>query len=222
MNKYDAMISYTVEPGDKELANFIYEYLTDKGLDIWFSAKQLKPGLNKSIAQSISKAIIKSDFAICIISKEYLKPRWSSVELDTVLELMIHNEIKIIPVLWNITAKELRQRYPLLSSYMWISDNEKEKILDKVYSVLTATPIPSESSSCSCESEKMKKKKNKLNKKKESNRINTFMGNSINSKESVNIDFGDKISTYIERQFVNQNNIDKQVNIYINDGVFFL
>jgi len=205
--KYKAMISYAVELEDKLLANYIYEYLTGKNLKVWYSAEALKSNIGTPITEAIIDAMLNSEYAICIVSEKYLEPRWSSLELNTLIDLMTKNKIKIIPVLCNLSVNELRDLFPLLTPYMLVDGEDYEEIALKVYEGIVGNKYNNQYSNL---------KDKKIKDRKRIRPKNSIMDSNVDVNGDLHI--GDIINQNIE----NKGNINRNVNIERNDGTINL
>ncbi len=98
---------------DKEvIAVPLSNALQNYGLTTWLDIDRIKAG--DSIIKEISKGISKSNYAVCIISPNYIKKPWAIAELESILNLNIAGKIKIIPVWHNIDYSFVVENFPLL------------------------------------------------------------------------------------------------------------
>lgn len=105
--KYDAFISHAVE--DKlAIANDLCLRLEKAGLKIWYSGKELMPG--DSLEKTIKKGLSQSRYGIVILSRKYLEKNWTMKEFYMLLAKEIEHRKVIIPVLYDITVDDLRDR----------------------------------------------------------------------------------------------------------------
>lgn len=105
--EYDAFISHAVE--DKiPIANELCAELERAGLKIWYSGKEL--GVGDSIEKTIEKGLNRSRYGIVIFSPTYLAKNWTIREFYTLLAKEIEDQKVILPVLYNITLDELKNR----------------------------------------------------------------------------------------------------------------
>jgi len=103
--KYDAFISHAVE--DKlAIANELCSRLEEKGLKVWYSGKELKVG--DSLERTILKGLERSRYGIVIFSPTYVKKNWPMKEFYFMMSREIESRKIILPVLYKITAEELR------------------------------------------------------------------------------------------------------------------
>src|SRR5687768_6900075 len=105
--EYDAFISHAVE--DKiPIANELCAKLEQAGLKIWYSGKEL--GIGDSIEKTIEKGLNRSRYGIVIFSPTYLAKNWTIREFYTLLAKEIEEQKVILPVLFNISLDELKNK----------------------------------------------------------------------------------------------------------------
>jgi hypothetical protein len=110
--EYDAFISHAVE--DKiPIANELCAKLEQAGLKIWYSGKEL--GIGDSIDKTIEKGLNRSRYGIVILSPTYLAKNWTIREFYTLLAKEIEEHKVILPVLYNITLDELKNKDLLMA-----------------------------------------------------------------------------------------------------------
>ena len=109
---YDAFISHAVE--DKiPIANELCAKLEKAGLRIWYSGKEL--GVGDSIEKTIEKGLNRSRYGIVIFSPTYLAKNWTIREFYTLLAKEIEEHKVILPVLYNISLDELKNKDLLMA-----------------------------------------------------------------------------------------------------------
>jgi hypothetical protein len=110
--EYDAFISHAVE--DKiPIANELCAKLEMAGLKIWYSGKEL--GVGDSIEKTIEKGLNRSRYGIVIFSPTYLAKNWTIREFYTLLAKEIEEQKVILPVLYNITLDDLKNKDLLMA-----------------------------------------------------------------------------------------------------------
>ena len=110
--EYDAFISHAVE--DKiPIANDLCAKLEAAGLKIWYSGKEL--GVGDSIEKTIQNGLNRSRYGIVIFSPTYLAKNWTIREFYTLLAKEIEEQKVILPVLYNITLDELKNKDLLMA-----------------------------------------------------------------------------------------------------------
>lgn len=130
--EYDAFISHAVE--DKiPIANELCAKLESAGLRIWYSGKEL--GIGDSIEKTIEKGLHRSRYGIVILSPTYLAKNWTIREFYTLLAKEIEEHKVILPVLYNVSVDELKQKDLLMADRFAVS---ADRGLDFVVSKLVA------------------------------------------------------------------------------------
>lgn len=110
--EYDAFISHAVE--DKiPIANELCAKLENAGLRIWYSGKEL--GVGDSIEKTIEKGLHRSRYGIVILSPTYLAKNWTIREFYTLLAKEIEEHKVILPVLYNVTVDDLKNKDLLMA-----------------------------------------------------------------------------------------------------------
>ena len=105
--EYDAFISHAVE--DKiPIANELCAKLEAAGLKVWYSGKEL--GIGDSIEKTIEKGLNRSRYGIVVFSPTYLAKNWTIREFYTLLAKEIEEHKVILPVLYNISLDELKNK----------------------------------------------------------------------------------------------------------------
>lgn len=130
--EYDAFISHAVE--DKiPIANELCAKLESAGLRIWYSGKEL--GVGDSIEKTIEKGLHRSRYGIVILSPTYLAKNWTIREFYTLLAKEIEEQKVILPVLYNVTVDELKNKDLLMADRFAVS---ADRGLDFVVNKLVA------------------------------------------------------------------------------------
>lgn len=116
--EYDAFISHAVE--DKiPIANELCAKLEKAGLRIWYSGKEL--GVGDSIEKTIEKGLHRSRYGIVILSPTYLAKNWTIREFYTLLAKEIEEHKVILPVLYNVTVDDLKDKDLLMADRFAVS-----------------------------------------------------------------------------------------------------
>ncbi len=114
---YDAFITHAVED-KKAIADALADGLKAKGLSIWYSGHDLKPGEN--ITTAINRAILNSRSGIIVVSPNYVDALWARAELNVLYSRHLEG-MPLIPIFHQITAKEVAQFHPLLAQLYSLS-----------------------------------------------------------------------------------------------------
>jgi len=129
---YDAFISHAVE--DKiQSANELCAKLERAGLRIWYSGKEL--GVGDSIEKTIENGLHRSRYGIVILSPTYLAKNWTIREFYTLLSREIEQRKVILPVLYNITVDDLRNKDLLMADRFAVNaDRGIDYVVDRLVS----------------------------------------------------------------------------------------
>ncbi|HEY9487197.1 MAG TPA: toll/interleukin-1 receptor domain-containing protein, partial [Chryseosolibacter sp.] len=130
--EYDAFISHAVE--DKiPIANELCAKLERAGLKIWYSGKEL--GIGDSIEKTIAKGLNRSRYGIVIFSPTYLAKNWTIREFYTLLAKEIEEQKVILPVLYNITLDDLKNKDLLMADRFAVdADKGIDFVVDRLVS----------------------------------------------------------------------------------------
>jgi hypothetical protein len=128
--KYDVFISHAVE--DKiSIATELCARLKQCGLEVWYSGSEFNIG--DSIEKAIFKGLAESRFCVVIISPNYLSKQWTIQEFHALLYKERDGEYAMLPILHNITLKEISERYPFMADRWCIpSDKGIDLVVDKI------------------------------------------------------------------------------------------
>lgn len=137
--EYDAFISHAVE--DKiPIANELCARLENAGLRIWYSGKEL--GIGDSIEKTIEKGLHRSRYGIVILSPTYLSKNWTIREFYTLLAKEIEEQKVILPVLYNVTVDELKNKDLLMADRFAVSaDRGLDFVVSKLVSEIKKSKV---------------------------------------------------------------------------------
>jgi hypothetical protein len=138
--EYDAFISHAVE--DKiPIANELCAKLERAGLRIWYSGKEL--GIGDSIEKTIENGLHRSRYGIVIFSPTYLAKNWTIREFYTLLAKEIEEQKVILPVLYNVTVDELKDKDLLMADRFAVSTERGiDFVVDRLVSEIRKAPRP--------------------------------------------------------------------------------
>lgn len=120
--EYDVFISHANK--DKEdLIEELYQSLNALGVKIFYDKESLEWGDNWK--DRILKGTKKAEFAIIVISENFFDREWTERELAEFLNRQNRNGQKLIlPILHNITAEQLKGKYPLVADIQAIDSSK--------------------------------------------------------------------------------------------------
>lgn len=128
MAQYDLFISHA--NSDKlAFVNELYDSLNELGITIFYDKATLDWGDNWK--NKILEGVEKAEFAIIVISENFFGREWTEKELNEFLKRQNANGQKLIlPVLYNISIDQLREKYPNVADIQAINsaDYSCEKI----------------------------------------------------------------------------------------------
>lgn len=133
--KYKFFISYASE--ESYIAQELLTQLQCLGANTWIDKEKIRIG--DSIKQSIEKGILNSEYAIIILSQNYINKHWTNTELNAFFELEADGRKRILPLIYNLSHEDLKQQYILMTDKYYLSINEKnikeiaKKIINDTY-----------------------------------------------------------------------------------------
>jgi TIR domain len=104
--QWDAFISHASEDKDtfvRELSSV----LENLHIKVWYDECTLKVG--DSLSKSIDEGLIKSNYGIIVISKDFLKKKWTDYEYRSLLSKEENGKKIILPIWHNITTSEIKE-----------------------------------------------------------------------------------------------------------------
>ena len=120
---YDAFISYASE--DREtFVRPLAKALKSAGIKIWYDDFSLSIG--DSIREKIDYGLAQSRFGVAVLSPHFFEKSWPQYELDAIIELVIANKQRILPIWYNLTHDELMKISPALAGRLAIDASEKD------------------------------------------------------------------------------------------------
>ncbi len=128
--KWDIFISHASEDKDavaRPLAYALWTY----GIKVWFDDNALRAG--DSLTDEINKGIVRSTYAIVIISKNYITKNWTRQELAGFLAREDGTKKLVVPIWYNITREEVRNWYPIMADRLAIQWTGSGRDIDKLF-----------------------------------------------------------------------------------------
>ncbi len=126
--EYDVFISHASK--DKpDIIDELYKSLYELGVNIFYDKEAIEWG--DDWKEKILQGTQKSEFAIIVISENFFGREWTEKELNEFLNRQNRSGQKIIlPILHNITVKQLEEKYPSVADIQTIST--KDYSCDKI------------------------------------------------------------------------------------------
>ena len=120
--EYDVFISHANK--DKEdLVEELYQSLKALGISIFYDKESLEWG--DKWKDKILDGTKKAEFAIIVISENFFDREWTEKELNEFLNRQNRNGQKLIlPILHNITAEQLKEKYPSVADIQGIPSDK--------------------------------------------------------------------------------------------------
>lgn len=133
--KYDLFLCHAWDDR-KGVAKELYEKLTEKGVNVWFSEKDLKLGTN--MLREIDKGLAKSRAGIVLVTPNFLERIKGEGVADKELSALLAKD-QLLPLVHNTTYDALRDVSPLLGSRSGLDTNEEsiDEIVDKIAELFT-------------------------------------------------------------------------------------
>lgn len=134
-NSVKVFISHASE--DKEaIAKPLAQALRRVGVNIWYDEYSLQ--LGDSLTRSIEAGLAECDYGIVIISPNFLSKEWTERELAGLSAKQTYNNKVILPILHNLTHKELKEKKPILSDLLSIqSDVPLSELVSKILEIVS-------------------------------------------------------------------------------------
>lgn len=104
--KWDVFISHASEDKEQFVIPLV-ETLRNYGVSVWFDKTELKVG--DSLSKKIDEGLIKSNYGIIVISKDFMKKGWTDYELRSLLNKEINSRKVILPIWHNVTKKDIEE-----------------------------------------------------------------------------------------------------------------
>lgn len=103
-SKIDVFISHASEDKDS-IVRDLADSLIAKGVRVWYDEYSLSIG--DSLSQSIMKGLKECTFGIVILSPNFVKKRWTEIELQSLYAKEVHKGKTILPIWHHITLNEV-------------------------------------------------------------------------------------------------------------------
>ena len=109
--EYDVFISYASE--DADFVDSLEKELHDFGIKVWRDKLSISWG--DSIRKSIDRGLLKSKFAIVVLSKSYMGKYWTGYEFDGILNLETTTRKVFLPIWHNVTVDDVKAFSPSIA-----------------------------------------------------------------------------------------------------------
>jgi hypothetical protein len=125
---YDVFICHASEDKE-EIALPLARELEKQGLTVWIDTFRIR--LGESISKAIDNGLAKSRYGLVVLSHDFFKKYWTGSEIGGIKSIESKGEMKLLPILHNITIDEVRKYSPTLA-------DRNAKSSDKGLSVMVA------------------------------------------------------------------------------------
>lgn len=120
--EYDVFISHA-NRDKKDFVEKLYNAINKLGINIFYDKESLEWGDNWK--ERILNGTKKSEFAVIVISDNFFDREWTEKELREFLNRQNRNGQKLIlPILHNITAIQLQEKYPSVADIQAIDSGQ--------------------------------------------------------------------------------------------------
>jgi len=128
----DIFISHASED-KQEIVEPLVQTLESHNISCWYDKKDI--GWGDSIVGKINEGLESSKYVVFIISQTFLDKDWTTIELNTTLNMQISSgEKKVLPILvGNVKAHQLP---PLLRDIKYVEWSHQEEIVDELKNIL--------------------------------------------------------------------------------------
>lgn len=129
--QYDVFISHASEDKESFVKEFA-ELAIENGINIWYDELSIRWG--DSLRQSIDKGLANSYFGVVILSQHFFAKRWTSYELDGLIDREMSGVKCVLPVWHNISKDEVQKHSPSLAARLALntSNQSKQEIVDEL------------------------------------------------------------------------------------------
>jgi hypothetical protein len=119
--RWDAFISHATE--DKAaLAIPLADELQERGLRVWLDRRQID--LSDNLRGKVNEGIVRSRFAVVLLSRSYIDKQWTIDELDAFMAREEAGRRVVLPVLHGVDQHALATTYPLLANRVFANTSD--------------------------------------------------------------------------------------------------
>ncbi|MEJ5048637.1 toll/interleukin-1 receptor domain-containing protein [Chryseobacterium culicis] len=135
--EYDVFISHASEDKEKFVDEFCKDLDKEK-IPYWYDSKEIDWG--DSLIRKINQGLATSKFAIIVLSKNFIKKKWTNAELEAVLNIETNTgQVRVLPLMLGDSNEitEVLKEYPLLGSKKYLKAIEgNDSIIENLKKLL--------------------------------------------------------------------------------------
>lgn len=109
---YDVFICHASE--DKDYVSELADALASANVSVWYDDFELSWGDN--LRRSIDNGLLKSNYGIVVLSKNFFEKEWAQKELDALFLKEVKGKKVILPIWHNISLEEVQKRSQMLAN----------------------------------------------------------------------------------------------------------
>lgn len=117
---WDVFICHASDDKD-DFAGPLAQALRAAGVKVWFDEFEIKLGHN--ISQKIERGLANSEWGIIVLSQKSIQKNWPQYEASAIKQLFLADQMRLIPILKDISFTELRLLQPGLVDLKGIDAN---------------------------------------------------------------------------------------------------
>lgn len=154
--QWDVFVSYASEDR-ANVAQPLAEALIEDGLSVWYDQFELKMG--DSLRRKLDEGLTQSKYGIVVLSPSFFSKHFTNLELDGLAQREVNGKKVILPVWYNVTAKNVRNYSPTLADRIAAS---WESGIDVVIKMIKDTVQPQRKIIKQAQKKKLEGRKNTL------------------------------------------------------------
>jgi len=120
--RWDIFISHASEDKDSFVRPLVQALVTKK-VRVWFDEASLK--LGDSLLRKSNEGLANSHHGLVILSPAFFAKSWPGFELDGVMALATSGSQVILPVLHELTHKQLLSLFPVGAGLVYVSSRRR-------------------------------------------------------------------------------------------------
>ena len=127
--KQDCFLSHASEQKE-EIVDHLVSALSET-YEVWYDKERIRAGA--SLLSSISDGLNWCDYAVIVISPEFIKKEWTNAELRGAWTLQIERKRSVvIPIWFGVSRQDVIELSPILADLAAIVSNDFKTILNAI------------------------------------------------------------------------------------------